>query len=251
MDAPAAAQPVSRLCPACFFCFPWKLAPDKSAALQTEQKQEGSSPQVSYYCPKAAHSHTWTGQHQGCCHSWELWSSPSVSLADSQQHSARQESNCPGPGLSFTPFLADWREFSYEEDRETPVPQPKLSLCLFLCVSVTSVEATLNDVGAACGTTVLGLGCAVAGSSPFSPCWLRRWSSVTTQSWGLAQEGSAGSCRPAVTGSSLSSVGSFPSETHWFSTELLICEALKMSSVEDCKLGPPITLLKFVFISPY
>lgn len=53
MDAPAAAQPVSRLCPACFFCFSWKLAPDKSAALQTEQKQEGSSPQVS---PKAAHS---------------------------------------------------------------------------------------------------------------------------------------------------------------------------------------------------
>lgn len=159
MDAPAAAQPVSRLCPACFFCFPWKLAPDKSAALQTEQKQEGSSPQVSYYCPKAAHSHTWTGQHQGCCHSWELWSSPSVSLADSQQHSARQESNCPGPGLSFTPFLADWREFSYEEDRETPVPQPKLSLCLFLCVSVTSVEATLNDVGAACGTMVLGPCC--------------------------------------------------------------------------------------------
>uniref|UniRef100_A0A8B9I3B4 Discs large MAGUK scaffold protein 2 n=1 Tax=Anser brachyrhynchus TaxID=132585 RepID=A0A8B9I3B4_9AVES len=45
MDAPAAAQPVSRLCPACFFCFSWKLAPDKSAALQTEQKQEGSSPQ--------------------------------------------------------------------------------------------------------------------------------------------------------------------------------------------------------------
>lgn len=68
MDAPAAAEPVSRLCPACFFCFSWKLAPDKSAALQTEQKQEGSSPQVSYHCPKAAHSHTWMGQHQGCCH---------------------------------------------------------------------------------------------------------------------------------------------------------------------------------------
>lgn len=68
MDAPAAAQPVSRLCPACFFCFSWKLAPDKSAAVQTEQKQEGSSPQVSYHCPKAAHSHTWMGQHQGCCY---------------------------------------------------------------------------------------------------------------------------------------------------------------------------------------
>lgn len=68
MDAPAAAEPVSRLCPACFFCFSWKLAPDKSAALQTEQKQEGSSPQVSYHCPKAAHSHTWMGKHQGCCH---------------------------------------------------------------------------------------------------------------------------------------------------------------------------------------
>lgn len=31
---------------------------------------------------------------------------------------------------------------------------------------------------------------------------------------GLAQEGSAGSHRPAVTGSSLSSVGFFPSEKH-------------------------------------
>lgn len=177
MDAPAAAQPVSRLCPACFFCFSWKLAPDKSAALQTEQKQEGSSPQVS---PKAAHSHTWMGQHQGCCHP-ENYGPLRPSLADSQQLSARRESHSSGPGLSCTPFLAVWCDwFSYEEDWEAPVPQPKLSLCLFLCVSIASVEALWNDMGAACGTRVLGPCC--AWQQPL--CWVRRCSSVTTQSWG-------------------------------------------------------------------
>lgn len=145
MDAPAAAQPVSRLCPACFFCFSWKLAPDKSAALQTEQKQESSSPQVSYHCPKAAHSHTWMGQNQGCCHP-ENYGPLRPSLADSQQLPARQDSNSFGPGLSCTPFLADWCEFSYEEDREAPLPQPKLSLCLSLCVCIASVVALLNDM---------------------------------------------------------------------------------------------------------
>lgn len=246
MDAPAAAQPVSRLCPACFFCFSWKLAPDKSAALQTEQKQEGSSPQVSYHCPKAAHSHTWMGQHQGCCHPENYGPlRPSLWLTHNSSQPGKGQTALGLGSLALLSWLTGMNLVMRRTGRLLFHNQSWACACSFVLASSLWRHF--------CMTWELPVaprswGRAVPGSSPFSLCWVRRWSAVTTQSWGLAQEGSAGSRRPAVTGSSLSSVGSFPSGTHWFSTKLLIFEALKMSSVEDCTLGPPITL--FVFISP-
>lgn len=160
MDAPAAAQPVSRLCPACFFCFSWKLAPDKSAALQTEQKQEGSSPQVSYHSPKAAHSHTWMGQHQGCCHPenygplrLSLW------LTHNSSQPGKSQTALGLGSLALLSCLAGMNLVMRRTGRLLFHNQSWACACSFMLASI-SVEAVLNDVGAAHGITVLGPCCA-------------------------------------------------------------------------------------------
>lgn len=82
---------------------------------------------------------------------------------------------------------------------------------MFLCVSITSVEV-LKDIGAICGMMVPRPRWLLA--ADFLPCGeevvFGHWKELEELSW----KGSAGSHRPAATGSSLSCIGSFPSEMH-------------------------------------